>query len=53
MDERTADRVQISAMVPDDLRRRLQHTAIDTGRTQSEIVTEALERLLGQLQTWN
>ena len=45
-----AERIQISAVVSEPLRQRLQHAAIDTRRTQSEIVAEALERWLAQHQ---
>src|SRR5262245_58492834 len=38
--------VQISAIVPEALRQRLQHAAIDIRKTQSEIVSEALTRWL-------
>jgi predicted DNA-binding protein len=42
------DRIQISAVIDKKLRQRLQHAAIDTGKTQSEIVAEALELWLDQ-----
>ena len=44
-----SERVQISATVTEPLRQRLQHAAIDTGRTQSDLVTEALTEYLAKI----
>jgi predicted transcriptional regulator len=44
------DRVQISALVSPAIRQRLQHAAIDTGRTQSEIVEQALADYLDKIK---
>ena len=45
------DRIQISAVIDKALRQRLQHAAIDTGKTQSEIVAEALRDWLDKQPT--
>lgn len=44
-----SERTQISALVSPETRTRLQHAAIDLGRTQSDIVEQAVNEYLDKI----